>query len=167
MVAKQLILKERSYYLFSDSVLLNEFDETKLKIARHDRVDRYIYHIDYVKDMNNVNLLYSIIPEFYGYFEEDNGRRYLSFALAEMNNEVLGEYDKMWSALLKKVNKINSSAYIFKKDYYRIKVGNIKCDDDKEIINLPLDKLLKFNAVTISNRLVIEKDNKLFAESYL
>ena len=34
-------------------------------------------------------------------------------------------------------------------------------------IDLPLDKLLKFNAVAISYRLLIEKDSRLFLESYL
>ena len=56
---------------------------------------------------------------------------------------------------------------ISEKDYYKIKVRNVKCDDDKDNIDLLLDKLIKFNAVTISNRLFIEKDNKLFLESYL
>ena len=50
----------------------------------------------------------------------------------------------------------------FEKDYYKIKVGSVKCDDDKDNIDLPLDKLIKFNAVTISNSLLIEKDNRLF-----
>ena len=62
---------------------------------------------------------------------------------------------------------INDCAYISGKDYYKIKAGSVKCDDDKNNIDLPLDKLIKFNAVTISNRLLIEKDNKLFLESYL
>ena len=46
-------------------------------------------------------------------------------------------------------------------------MGSVKCNDDKDNIDLPLDKLIKFNAVTISNRLLIEKDNKLFLESCL
>ena len=59
-------------------------------------------------------------------------------------------------------------ANIFEKGYYKIKVGSAKCDnDDKDNIDLPLDKLIKFNAVTISNILPIEKDNRLFLESYL
>ena len=57
--------------------------------------------------------------------------------------------------------------YPFEKDYYKIKVGSVNCDDDKDNIDLRLDKLIKFNAVTISNRLLIEKDNKLFLEPYL
>ena len=56
---------------------------------------------------------------------------------------------------------------LFKKDCYKIKVSSVKCDDDKDNIDLPLDKLIKFNAVRLSNKLLIEKDNKLFLESYL
>ena len=84
-----------------------------------------------------------------------------------MNNDDLSEYEKMWDGILEQVRKINDCTYISDKDYYKIKVGSVKCDDDKDNIDLPLDKLIKFNAVTISNRLLIEKDNKLFLESYL
>ena len=84
-----------------------------------------------------------------------------------MNNDVLCEYEKMCDGILEQIRKINDCAYIFEKDYYKIKVGSIKCDDDKDNIDLRLDKLIKFNAVTISNRLLIEKDNRLFLEAYL
>ena len=73
----------------------------------------------------------------------------------------------MWGGMLEQVRKINDCAYISEKDYYEIKIGSVKCDDDKDNIDLPLDKLIKFTAVTISNRLLIEKDNRLFLESYL
>ena len=63
--------------------------------------------------------------------------------------------------------KINDCAYISEKDYYKIKVGSVKCDDNKDNIDLPIDKLIKFNAMAISKRLLIEKDNGLFLESYL
>ena len=165
MVIKRLVPKKRSCYFFNDSVLLKDFDKTKLKIVKHDCVDRYVYHIDYVKNIN-VNPLYLIIPEFYGYIEEHEGRKYLIIALTRMNN-VLSEYEKMWDGILEQVIKINDCTYISEKDYYKIKVGSVKCDDDKDNIDLPLDKLIKFNAATISNRLPIEKDNRLFLESYL
>ena len=167
MVIKKLVLKKRSYYFFSNSVLLKDFDKTKLKIAKHDCVDRYVYHIDYVKNINNANPLYLIIPEFYGYIEERKGRKYSNIALTGMNNDVLSEYEKMWDGILEQVRKISDCEYIFQKDYYKIKVGSAKCDDDKDNIDLPLDKLIKFNAAKISNRLLIEKDNRLFLESYL
>ena len=164
---KQLVLKKRSYYFFSNSVLLKDFDKTKLKIVKHNCVDRYVYHIDYVKNINNVNPLYLIIPEFYGYIEEHEGRKYLNIAITGMNNDVFSEYEKNWDGILEQFRKINDCAYLFEKDYYKIKIGSVKCDDDKDNIDLPLDKLIKLHVVKISNRLVIEKDNRLFLECYL
>ena len=45
-----------------------------------------------------------------------------------------------------------------------IKIGNIKKDDS---INLILNKLIKISAAKISRRLIIEKNNSLFLETYL
>ena len=162
MVIKRLVLKQRSCYFFNNSVLLNDFDQTKLKIVKHNCVDRYVYHIDYIKNINNVNPLYLIISEFYGCIEEHEGRKYLDIALTRINNDVLSEYEKMWDGILGQVNKINDCAYISEKYYYKIKVDSVKCDDDKDNIDLPLDKLIKFSVMTISKRLLIEKDNRLF-----
>ena len=53
------------------------------------------------------------------------------------------------------------------KDYHKIKISSIKRKDGKDEINLPLNKLIKFNLIRISNRLIIEKDNELFLEAYL
>ena len=166
MVIKRLVLKKRSCYFFNNSVLLKDFDKTKLKIVKHDCFDRYVYHIDYVKNINNVNPLYLIISEFYGYIEEREGRKYFNIALTGINNDVLSEYEEMCDGILEQVNKINDCVYISEKDYYKIKVGSVKFDDDKDNIDLPLDKLIKFNALTISNRLLNEKDSRLLLESY-
>ena len=106
--------------------------------------------------------MYLIIPELYGSTEERKGYKYLIIAPPiEINNEVLADYKKIWDEILKNINKINNSAYVFKEDYHKIRVGNVKCEDEKDEINLPLNKLIKFNSVAISNRLIIEKDNEL------
>ena len=68
---------------------------------------------------------------------------------------------------MKNINKTNNSAYVFKEDYHKIRVGSVKCEDEKDEINLLLNKLIKFNAVAISNRLAIENDNEIFLEAYL
>ena len=91
MVIKRLVLKKRSCYFFNNSVLLKDFDKRKLKIVKHDCVDQYVYHIYYVKNINHVNPLYLIIPEFYGYIEERQGRKYFNIALTGINNDVLSE----------------------------------------------------------------------------
>ena len=106
MVIKQLILKKRSQYFFSSSVLLKDFDKTKLKIAEHDCVDQTVYHIDYAKTTNNINPLYLTIPEFYGSIKENEGRKYLIIAPIETNNDVLNDHKKVWNEILKKKMKL-------------------------------------------------------------
>ena len=49
----------------------------------------------------------------------------------------------MCDGILEQVRKINDCAYISEKDYYKIKVGSAKCDDNKDNIDLPLDKVIK------------------------
>ena len=167
MVTKQLVLKKRSNYSLNSLILLKDFDKTKLKITQHDCVDRSIYHIDYAKTTNTINPLYLIIPELYGSFKEQNGYKYLIIEPPiYINNEVLTDYKRIWEKILKNINKINNSAYVFK-DYHKIKTGSVKCEDEKDEINLPLNKLNKFNLLTISNRLIIGKYNELFLEAYL
>ena len=144
MVTKQLVLKKRSNYSLSSLVLLKDFDKAKLKITLHDCVDRSIYHIDYAKTTNSVNPLYLFIPELYASIEEQKGYKYLIInPPTDINNEVLTDYKKIWDKILKHINKINNSAYVFK-DYHKFKIGSVKCEDEKDEINLPLNKLIKF-----------------------
>ena len=76
--------------------------------------------------MNNVNLLYLIIPELYGSIEEQMGYKYLIIELPiDINNEVLTDYKKIWDAILKNINKTNNFAHVFK-DYHKIRVGSVK-----------------------------------------
>ena len=117
--------------------------------------------------MNNVNHLYLIIPELHGSIEEQKGYKYLiTESPIDINNEVLTDYKKDWDERLKNINKVHNFAHVFK-GYHKIRVGSVKCEDEKDEINLPLNKLIKFNLVTFSNRLIIEKDNELFLEAYL
>ena len=98
--------------------MLKDFDKAKLKITQRDCVDRSIYHIDYAKTTNNVNPLNLIIPELYGSIEEQKGYKYLTIGPPiDINNEVLTDYKKIWDEILKNINKINNSAYVFK-DYH-------------------------------------------------
>ena len=167
MVTKQLVLKKGSHYFFSSLVLFKDFDKTKLKITQHDYVDRSIYHIYYAKTTNKAHPLYLIIPELYGSIEEQKGYKYLIIEPPiDINNEALTDYKNISDEILKNINKINHFAHVFK-DYDKIRVGSVKCEDEKDETNLPLNKLIKFNLVTLSNRLIIEKDNVLFLEVYL
>ena len=103
-----------------------------------------------------------IISELYGSIEEQKGYKYLIIEPPiDINNELLTDYKKIWDKILKNINKINNFAYVFK-DYHKIRIGSVKCEDEKDEINLFLNKLIKFILVKISNRLIIEKDNSYF-----
>ena len=152
-------------YSISDLILLNKFDRSKLRITKHDCVERNVYHIDYEKNAININPFYLVIPELYGSI--DNDCKYLTITPIGNNIDVLKDYKKMWNKILENINKISDSAYGFKKDYHKFKINTAKCYDEDRFSKIPVDKLLIFSLVTISNRLVIEKDNELFLETYL
>ena len=138
-----------------------------LKLVKNDCDDQYVYHIDYItknSNIDSVNPLYLIIPEVIGYIEEYEGRKYLNFALTEVNNDVLSKYAGVWNGILEQIRKTNGSAGEFAKDYGKIKVGVVGSDDN---VNMLLNKLIKFNTMTISNRLLIEKGDKYYPEIYL
>ena len=168
MVVKQLVLKNRSCYFFSNLVLLKDFDLKRLKLLKYDCGDRYVYHIDYVKGERNVNPFYLIVPEVIGYVDEYEGRKYFNFALTEVNEDVLNEHASMWDGIMKEVKRIKNVVSIkFGRDCHKIKVASVRSEDDSNNANLPLDKLIKFNAMTISNRLLVDKDDKYYPEVYL
>ena len=74
----------------------------------------------------------------------------------------------MWSEIIKRINKISNSEHVFKDEHHKFKLGSIGCDDEKDNFSgIPVNELLKFAFVTISCRLVIEKDGELILESYV
>ena len=95
--------------------MLKDFDKRKLKIVKDDCVGRYVYDIDYVKNINKINLLYLIIPEFYGYIEEHEGRKYLNIAVTGINNDILSEYEKCVMEYYSKLIKLMIARRIFLK----------------------------------------------------
>ena len=79
-----------------------------------------------------------IIPELYGSIEEQKGYKYLfTEPPIDINNEVLTDYKKIWDKILKNINKINNFAYVFK-DYHKIEIGSVNCEDVKDEINFYL-----------------------------
>ena len=89
--------------------------------------------------IDSVNPLYLIIKELEGYVEEYNGRKYLTIALTSNNNQVSIDYAKVWNGILEQ----------------------IKNDD------IPLNKILKFRALTIVIRSVFDNECKYYPHIFL
>ena len=110
--------------------------------------------------INSVNPLYLIIKKVDAYVEEkENGDRYFNISLVKDNNEVINKFNSLWKGIKDWVLKINGSVKEYDKDYKKI-----KSDSDE---NLPLNTVIKFHALTVIVRCIIEKNNKYYPEIYL
>ena len=77
---KQINIKNRTYYFYNDRIDLKDFDAKLLIVDKKDYNKINIYYIGYVtvknidncNNINSVNLLYLMIDEIIGHFEEKN-----------------------------------------------------------------------------------------------
>ena len=79
--AKQINIKNRTYYFYNDQINLKDFDARLLKVDKKDYKEIDIYYIGYVtvkkiadcNNINSVNPLYLMIDKMIGHFEENSG----------------------------------------------------------------------------------------------
>ena len=169
VTTKRLNIKNRAYYFHDDLINLKKFDPSLLDLDKKSSLDISIYYIEYIittkgtsdyENITSVNPLYLIINDIYGYIEESNGNKYLSFASTDKNKEVLKKYIKLWDEIKYHIQTINASEFgEYDKDYMKIKFDS----DD----NLPLNKILKFSVLKIIIRSVFENDGKYYPQIFL
>ena len=151
---KQINIKNRSDYFYSDIINIENFDAGLLKINKKSYKDIDIYNNGYVTkkkigdcmNINSVNPLYLNITHSNGYIEEKGVNKYLIFDSTDENKEVLKKYDDLFRD---KFKEINSNDCDYEKDYMKIKFNS---DDD-----LPLNKSLKFTLMTITINVFLKK----------
>ena len=94
---KQINIKNRTYYFYSDTIDLKNFDARLLKIDKKSYKNIDIYYIGYVtvkkiddyESIYSVNPLYLCIDHVSGYIEEKNGKKYLIFDSVDENKKLL------------------------------------------------------------------------------
>ena len=93
-----------------------------------------------------------------GYLDEKNGNKDIIFDdSANENKTLLKQYADVWDGITNEIKTINGSEENnYGKNYVKIKFSS----DD----NLPLNKPLKFHAMTIINRSVFEEGSKLYPQ---
>ena len=104
--------------------------------------------------------MYVLVNHAIGYIEEKNGNKYLIFDdSVNENKKLLKKYADVRDGIKNKIKIINcSKEYNYGKDYMKTKFNS---DDDS-----PLNKPLKFHALTITIRSVFE-DGKFFSQVFL
>ena len=172
MVVKKLVLNDGSYPYHNYSVFLKDFDPKKLKIISFDCGDSYIYHINYAKNLNNVNPLYIVIPEVIGFIEErrasamSDDRKYLIFVPLAINGNVLVTYERVQCEIMNRVIEMSKNTYVKMAEMnevnFDIALGTISDNNTEYVVDLPLYKLIKVTAMTICCSYVIYKNNGFY-----
>ena len=104
--------------------------------------------------------MYLCVNHASGYIQEKNGNKYLVFDSVDENIEVLKKYADVWDGIKNKIKAINGGKENdYGKDYIKIKF----ISDDE----LPLNKPLKFHAMTIIIRSIFDEDGKLYPQLFL
>ena len=161
ITTKRLNIKNRTYYFHDDLINLKNFDPSLLNLHKKLLMDISIYYIEYIttksisdyKNITSVNLLYLIISDVDGYILENDKNKYLSFASADNNKEVLKKYIKLWDEIKYHIQIINDDKFDeYGKAYMKIEFNSYD--------NLPLNKMLKFSVLAIIIISVFEKDGK-------
>ena len=164
---KQIKIKNRTYYVYSDIINIENFDSSLLKLDKKSYKGIGIYNIGYItikkigdcKNIYSVNPLYLRITHANRYIEEINENKYLIFDSIDENKELLKKYNDVFNGIRNKIKKISGDECDYEKDYMKIKFNS---DDD-----LPLNKPLKFHNMTITIRSVFKEDGKLYPQLFL
>ena len=159
---KQIEIKNRTYYFYNDMINLKTFEPNLLKIDKKSYKNIPIYNngcitikkIDDSGSIYSVNPLYLQVNHANGYIKEKNGNKYLIF-----DDSADGKYKDISSEIKNKIKEINVSDCDYEKDFMKIKFNS---DDD-----LPLNKPIKFHAMTIIIRSGFEEDGKLYPQVFL
>ena len=131
-------------------LIFTTFDTSYITIKKNDDC----------KNIYSVNPLYLLINHASGYIEETNGNKYLVFCdSVNENKALLKKYADVWDGIKNETKAINDG----KENDYRKNYMNIKFNSDD---NLPLNKQLKFHAMTIIIRSVFE-GGKLYRQVFL
>ena len=113
--AKQINIKNRTYYFYNDQINLKDFDASLLKVDKKNYKEIDVYYIGYVtfkeiancNNINSVNPLYLMIDKMIGHFEKKNGNKYLVLDDIEENKEVSKKYEEVWDEVKKEIETVN------------------------------------------------------------
>ena len=93
------------------------------------------------------------------YIEEKNGNKFLTFASADKNKEVLIKYTEFWDKFKYLTGNIEDKKGEHRKDSMKIKFS---LDD-----NLPWNEILQLHMLTVIVRCVFQEENKYYPQVFL
>ena len=161
---KQINIKNRTYYFYSDIIDLDEFDESKIKVDKKDFNDIDIYYLGYEhkKKISECNVINSINP-FYlrtvdmnGQFEKGKDD---AWYLIISDDDVFKKHVDIFESIKNKVTEKTWDAVEYDKDYMKIKFESNNI--------LPASKDVNIRMATIIIRAILVQDGKYYPHLFL
>ena len=155
-------IKNNKHNCVEKSIIkLNDISPSLINIIRKESMGINIYYIDhfYLDDDNKLKPFYFGVNDVYGYFEENNGKKYFNIDNAHNNKKILEKYMLLWDDtkdIIRDTGGKPSSDFV--KDNMTF---HFDIDDD-----IPLGKVLKFD-VEILLKSAIEQDFDYYPQVYL
>ena len=156
-------IKNKIYNCVEKSIIkLNDVSLRLINIIKKESMGINIYYINhfYLEDDNiKQRPFYFRINDIYGYFKENNDKKYFNIDNTYNNKKILQKYMILWDDI--KYIIINKGGKPFS-DFVKDNM-TFKFDTDN---NIPLGKVLKFDIVILLKS-VIEKDFDYYPQVYL
>ena len=175
MNIESLKIKTKTNYNWDDTVYIYYIDVKLIKVIKRElRIGVDIYYIGYVFDSeyepHSIKPLYLLIDRLLGHIEKIKGSsdRYLVVNIS--NKKIINIFDKIWKYIEQRITadgiwKFAEEKLIFDNENNEIKEYNkLRFSSN---LDLPLDTLIEFRALTLTASCVIEKDGKYYPEIYL
>ena len=168
MVIKSLKIKTKSNYNWDDIVYVYDIDVKLMKvIKRESKIGVDIYYIGYVFDSeyknHSIKPLYLVIDHLFGHIEKIKGSSNRYLVVNINNKKIINIFDKIWKYVEQRIIpngiwKLVEDEIIFDNENNKIKKYNkLRFSSD---LDLPLNTLIEFRALTLTISCVIEKDGE-------
>ena len=166
MIAKQLDIKNKTYYFYNDLLNVSNFEPGNLKLDKKTWIEKtYLGYVDKTNpsdwEVNSVNPLYLMVNKVFCFVGEKNGVKYLKIdkGIGNHADSILNKWKQVFDAIKYHINKIDNSEVNFDNDFDKIKF----ITDD----SLPLGKLICFPTLTIVIRCLFKQGDLFYPQVYL
>ena len=117
-------------------------------------------------DINSINPLYLIVKRLLDRIEKIEGSSDRYLVVDENNKEIINVFDKLWKFTEDEINRLikrNDKTTVGNADNKISEYNKLRFSCD---VDLTLDTLIKFRALTIVINCVIKRGNKYYPEIY-
>ena len=175
MIIESLKIKTKSNYNWDDIVYVYDIEVKLIKvIKRESKAGVDIYYIGYVFDSeyktHSIKPLYLVINHLFGHIEKIKGSSDRYLAVNINNKKIINIFHEIWKYIEQRTTadgiwKFVEEKFLFDNENNEIKEYNqFRFSSD---LDLPLNTLIEFRALTLTISCVIEKDDKYYPEIYL